>query len=231
MPEIKQRLERGDVSQFEMLMQAIQNHAERENDRGVSELMQRMYSDMYGEAAVDYNAQAFGVNDSLRPMVEKCSLSPQNEGTRQPHMAIPYHHHNGVSHSGATAHEMSHNNPLPPPGYSTSSSFQSNPHAMQYSHCHMGPPVSHVHNNNTIPGAPVNNHNIPSGPLVPYSSTSAAPTNSNTLQDTVPLDNYSTPTTTCTIPVTGSTVTYDNLCKATPPANIAPPPPAPLLDP
>lgn len=78
---VKQGLERGDVSQFETLMQAMQTYAQHENDRGINELMQRMYGDMYGKAGC-YNAPTYGVNDSLRSMVENCSLSPQNESTR-----------------------------------------------------------------------------------------------------------------------------------------------------
>ena len=105
---IKQDLERGDVSQFEMLMQAMQAYAQRENDRSVNELMQRMYGDIYGDvggggsdvygglpAAPNYNASAFGVNDSLRCMLDNCSISPEVERRRQPlgnSSMIPHHH-------------------------------------------------------------------------------------------------------------------------------------------
>lgn len=209
---IKQDLERGDVSQFEMLMQGMQAYAQRENDRVVSELMQRMYNDIYGDVSNGGMhgglpaASAFEINDSLRCMVDNCSISPQSDNKRRP---IPAHHHAGVCHdtsmqasfSGARVQEGRHNcnccPRLPPPPYhpAMSASFHNSPHTKHCSHNHTGPPVSHMQNSYTTSGAPASNHhNATSGPIIPcdsYNAPARLSTSDSHPQPTVPFNNYS----------------------------------------
>ena len=218
-------------------MQAMQAYAQRENDSAVNELMQRMYGDIYGEVnpggayssgssnASNYNASAFGVDGSLRCMVDNCSISPQSARTRQPHAMIPHHqhhhhhqHHTGVNHDASVqafnssyrSQEVHHSCdycPLPPPGHHPMSAVYNNPQTMCCSHPpHTGPPVSHMHSSHTASVAPANNYNIPSGSMLP--STPAGPINNNPTP--VPLNGYpATPVTTnCNTPI--ATVSHDN---------------------
>ena len=250
---IKENLERGDVSQFEMLMQAMQAHAQHENNAAMNAMIQRMYHDIYGEGgmASGYNAPAFGVNDSFRSMMDNCSISPQNESTKQPYTnasMFPHHHYAGITRD-PSMHDT-------PPHHPMSVGLQGSPHTMQYNHHHTGPPVSHMHNSYTVSGAPAHRHDVPRGPMVPYdnyntpvgATVNPSAPHSNYSGSSMPsnytaptahaafCDNYNNPaeqptvscntpanhSTTYNPPVTGHTVTYDYHCNTAPPASNIP---------
>ena len=160
---IKENLERGDVSQFEMLMRSMQAYAQRENNAAMNAMIQRMYHDIYGEGgmASGYNAP---VNDSLRSM-DNCSISPQPHANAS---MLLHHHHHHTDHN-ASMQSFSSVPTFTPPVYP-------------------GPPVTHTNctSNPVVPSAPYRNDAIST---TPYSSQAYSTTSQSGYR--LPHQNYS----------------------------------------
>ena len=158
---IQQSLDRGEVSQFEQLMQAMQSYVQRENDRAMNELIQRMYGDI--NAYCDVNNGMNGLMDASNH-----NMSAQQLLLSQQAMQISAN--SGMAPHSLTCHDVASLHVAP-----QSCSMEMS-HSCAASCCNRSqlascccPVTVESLNNQTIlpqnihdvPGVPHNNHRIP----------------------------------------------------------------------